>query len=58
VKAWRHRRPADEEFGITRGEVRAIMLALTHVGERLDTIIDYLREDDDDEEEETDPLDS
>ena len=40
-----------EEAGITRGEVRAIMLALSHIGSKLDTIIDYLEGGDDDEEE-------
>jgi hypothetical protein len=49
----------EEEAGITRGEVRAIMLALTHIGAKLDTILEYLEDDeDDDEEEETDAPDT
>jgi hypothetical protein len=46
---WRRGGQAGEPE-ITRGDVRAIMLALAHIGEQLDRILNELRDDDDEEE--------
>jgi hypothetical protein len=44
----------DEEHGIYRGEVRAIMLSLAGIREGVDRILSYIEGDDDEEEEEED----
>jgi hypothetical protein len=44
----------DEETGIYRGEVIAIMGALADLNVKVDRILDYIEGGDDDEEEETD----
>jgi hypothetical protein len=41
----------EDEVGIYRGEVRAIMLALLELRDRVDRILWYMEEDDDEEEE-------
>ena len=48
----------DEELGIYRGEVRAIMIALTHLSSKLDTILEYIEGGDDVDEEEADTPDA
>jgi hypothetical protein len=48
----------DEELGIYRGEVEAIMLARIHLGEKVDTILRYIEGRDADDEEETEPPDA
>ena len=48
----------DEEQGIYRGEVRAIMLSLAGIREGVDRILSYIEGEDDEEEEEEDPPDS
>ena len=47
-----------EEQGIYRGEVEAIMLALLRLTGRIDRILWYIEGDDDEEEEEEDLPDS
>ena len=42
----------DEEQGIYRGEVRAIMLSLAYIGSDVRRILDYFEGGDDGEEEE------
>ena len=45
----------EEEAGIYRGEVEAIMLSLTYLNEKLDTILRYIEGDEDVDGEATDP---
>jgi hypothetical protein len=47
----------DEAAGITRGEVRAIMLALAYIGAKLDVVLELLDYDEDEDEEEAEPQD-
>jgi hypothetical protein len=44
----------EEEQGIYRGEVRAMMLALADIRDGVDRILGYLEGEDDEEEEEED----
>ncbi len=46
----------DEEQGIYRGEVTAMMLALADIKANVNTIVDYIErgDDDDEEDQETD----
>jgi hypothetical protein len=50
----RHADCVEEEQGIYRGEVRAMMLALADIRDGVDRILGYLEGEDDEEEEEED----
>jgi hypothetical protein len=48
----RHPGSVDEEQGIYRGEVTAIMLSLADIRDGVDRILSYIEGEDDEEEEE------
>jgi hypothetical protein len=49
---YRHPRTVDEEQGIYRGEVTAIMFGIADLKVGVEEILSYLRDEDEDEEEE------